>query len=234
MIIYGTKTFDLKTATFPFACSSCGHERQQIYVHRTFFSLYYIPLIPFKKIGLIKCPMCYREVKKGKFFKELASKVNPAEAKFQFKSILKSARTPFHAVASAYLIATLFAGVMTYWYYEEQKKSDQANFYRQKPSDNVIAIIKIQDDPYPYQIMYIPEIQEGEALIFDWKYGYKTLSDARGGLESAIDSTRNKSIKNHFFEPTIMSTEYFPFVEFADIHPLETKVDWRQFFADQQ
>lgn len=234
MIIYGTKTFDLKTASYPFACTDCGHERQQVHVHRTFFSLYYIPLIPFRKTGRIRCPMCYKEVKKNKFFKELASKINPAEAKFQFKSILKSARTPFHAVAASYLVATLFAGVMTYSFYEEQKNQDQVKVYVQNPTDNVIVIAKIKDSVYPYQMMYIPEIHDEEACVFDWKYGYETLSDAKHALELALNSIGNKRIKTNFFEPIVVSLKDFAQIEFMYVHTLDKRIDWRPFFSDQK
>jgi hypothetical protein len=178
--------------------------------------------------------MCYKEVKKNKFFKELASKINPAEAKFQFKSILKSARTPFHAVAASYLVATLFAGVMTYSFYEEQKNQDQVKVYVQNPTDNVIVIAKIKDSVYPYQMMYIPEIHDEEACVFDWKYGYETLSDAKHALELALNSIGNKRIKTNFFEPIVVSLKDFAQIEFMYVHTLDKRIDWRPFFSDQK
>lgn len=225
MIIYGTKTFDLKTASFPFACTDCGYEQQQVRIHRTFFSLYYIPLIPFRKSARICCPMCFKEVKKNKFFKELASKINPAEAKFQLKSILKSARTPFHAVAASYLAVTLFAGAMTYFYFDDQKNQYQAKVYTQNPTENVIGIAKINDTDYPFQMMFIPEIHGELVWVFDGKHGYKTSGDAKNALKSVLNSISNKKIKNNFFEPVVVPLKDFQQIEFVYVHALDKKID---------
>lgn len=234
MIIYGIKTFDLKTAPYPFACTNCGHERQQVHVHRTFFCLYHIPLVPFLKTGRIRCPVCYKEVKKNKFFKELSSRINPAEAKSQFKAIMKTARTPFHAITASYLVATLLAGVMTYSFYEEQNNQNQVKVYIQNPTDNVVLIAKIKDSVYPYQIIYIPEIHDGEALIFDWKYGYENLSDAKHALELALNSIGNRRIKTNFFEPYVVSLKDFGDTDLVFLQTLDKKVDWRPFFSDHK
>gem|GEM_PF-2897366 len=203
-------------------------------VDRTFFTLYHIPFIPFLRKARISCPICCREIKKNKFFKELASKINPAEAKFQFKSILKSARTPFHAIAASYLAATLVIGVMTYTYYEDLKHQNQVKAYQQNPTDNVLLIAKNNDSAYPYTIIYIPEIHEEEAIVFDWKYNYENFSDAKHALELAINSVSNKRIKTNFSEPYTIASKDISQIEYMYAHTFDKRIDWRPFFSDQK
>ncbi|MBA3604215.1 MAG: hypothetical protein H0W50_11405 [Parachlamydiaceae bacterium] len=233
MLIYGTKTIDFKTIDLPVACSECGHDHQLLQIYRKFFSLYCMPLIPLRKKGIVICPSCNRELKKKSFFKELGSKgLDPAQAKLHFESLLKATKTPLYMYALPMLILAFVIGVFAYASYESHLNKAQAKAYLQNPTDNALIIAKLENDTHSYQVMYIPEIRNQKALIFDWKYGYDSLGDAKKGLDLALQSIQNKKIKANFLEPIVTSVENFPMVEFVYVHILDKRVDWEESFFE--
>lgn len=51
-------------ATVPATCSNCHNQGMQHYVHaRTWFTLFFIPVIPYKSQHLLICPVCERGMK---------------------------------------------------------------------------------------------------------------------------------------------------------------------------
>lgn len=47
--------------TVPATCSNCHNQGMQHYVHaRTWFTLFFIPVIPYKSQRLLLCPVCQR------------------------------------------------------------------------------------------------------------------------------------------------------------------------------
>ncbi|MBO4456538.1 MAG: zinc-ribbon domain-containing protein [Butyrivibrio sp.] len=60
-IIYGTKAFrkDLGYTNKVYHCNNCNNNNQQLILrNRKFFTLYWIPLIPFSSKYYVSCPVC--------------------------------------------------------------------------------------------------------------------------------------------------------------------------------
>ncbi|MBA3603794.1 MAG: hypothetical protein H0W50_09190 [Parachlamydiaceae bacterium] len=166
MLIYGTKKIELKTIDLPVACTSCGHAQQRLQIYRKFVSLYFIPLIPLQKKSVVNCPSCFKELKGKIFFEGLATKeLDPVQAKFHFKSILKATKTPLYMYVLPFLLVALIAGVFAYGYHESQQSKVMLEEYLHSPVGNVITVIKSQEGAYPYHISYIAEINDQNAVV---------------------------------------------------------------------
>ena len=223
MIIYGIKNIPLKTLEFPVPCLSCGNEKQGIEVYCTCFSLFYIPFLPYRKRALLYCEACGKTQKMRDFFKKVSSK---KEAKSHFKSILKKIRVPFYLFATTGTAMALI-GAAAYLSYTSQKQiSIQAGSYSRKPISNALVVIKVEDDVYPYQIAYVPEVDNKEAIVFVWKYSYERKGDARKALSTVLNSLSTNTVEANFSEPYVVLLKDFSNLDFVYVEQLEKEFDW--------
>ncbi len=230
MIIYGTKAIPLKIVDIPLACSNCGHGQRHIHVFRNFFSLFFIPVLPLNKGALIHCPNCKKEQTKKEFLKEFEDNKDAAALKEQLKSMIREAKVPLYAYATTALAFCLVFGFAAFIYNENSKSSALAASYGQGPTANVLAIVRDQEEAFPYGINYISHIQDQEAVIFQWKYSYASQKDAQKDLLRVKSSISGNNLKKNFLEPVLVPLDAFHKVDFVHILPLSiAAVDLEQF-----
>ena len=231
MIIYGIKTIDLNTVHLPIVCTGCGHEQQSLQVYRNFFSLYFIPVIPLRKSGIITCPACSRQLKKKPFLKELATKkLDSAQAKFHFESIFKTAQTPLYMYIAPLLLAVAMIIYFANSFHQDQHGKELAEQYLQNPIGNVITVIKTtENSAYPYMITYIAEVSKETSVVFDWKYSYESIHDANEQVDLAYKSMRKNKLKEDFSGPYLVDTKDIKAAGIVRVHTLDKVIDWKAF-----
>lgn len=231
MIIYGIKTVDLNTIDLPIACTECGHDHQSLQIYRNFFSLYFIPVIPLHKSGVITCPLCSRQLQKKSFLKELAAKgLDSMQTKLHLNSIFKAVRTPLRMYAAPLLLAIAVITFFAYSFYQDRQEKELAKKYLQNPVGNVITVLKsIEDSTYPYLITYIAEVSDDTSVVFDWKYSYESLSGANREIDLAYASISKNKFIDDFNEPYLVHTEDIKTSDIVRVHPLNKSIDWKAF-----
>jgi hypothetical protein len=97
----------------------------------------------------------------------------------------------------------------------------QAASYSSKPFSNVLVVIKVKDDAYPYHLAYVQEINAQGATVLVWNYVYEKLSDARTAIQKALTSLRNQTVEANFSESYTVPLKEFSELDFVYIDPLE-------------
>lgn len=231
MLVYDIKTINLRRTNLPIACTSCGHENQSLQIYQKIFSLYFFPVIPLRKKGIITCPSCFRKLKEKSFIQECVSNgLDSKQIKFHFKSIFKTAKTPFHLYVTPFLLIAAVIAFFAYCYNEDLQKKELVQNYLQNPVGNVIAVVKSSEDlAYPYVITYIADVNEDATVVFDWRYGYESAGDAEHAVRLAYASVNENKLKANFGEPYLVHTEGIKATDIVRIYPLNKAVDWKQF-----
>lgn len=91
---FGKREYKVLGDTAPRKCEHCSHERPFKYVEeKRWFSLFFIPLFPYKKRNVVVCQVCGAGVedKEGIPYKE----VNNQEQKLNKESALKTIKEKF-------------------------------------------------------------------------------------------------------------------------------------------
>jgi hypothetical protein len=227
MIEFGTEPIELKTIDIQHSCSSCGYNHQKIHIYRVFFSLFHIPVIPLHKSAIVSCLRCGKQHDKEELVEELLSDgKNAKEVEVHLKAIIKETKVPFYTYVTTGLAFTFVIWLIASNYYEEHQSSIQLASYAQKPIDNVLVVFKA-DHAFPYHIMYIPQIVDGEAVIFEWKYAYRSLEDAKKEMAKVTISI-STTVKNNFYEPILVPLDAFLDSKFVHINPLPVTIDWKE------
>jgi len=155
--------------------------------------------------------------------------------KDHLKSIIKEERVPLYAYATTVLAFTLIFGFFAFIYYEDHQASLMAASYVEKPTGNVLAVMKNEDGVYPYSIFYVSHIRDQEAVVFEWKYSYASLKDARNDISTVKSSISDNQGKKHFMEPILASVESFPGEDFVYVLPLTiAALDLEQFQDEEE
>lgn len=229
MIIYGLKRVELNTSQLSVPCAECGHEHQWLHIYRNFFSLYFFPIIPLRKAGIVSCPGCSTELKKKAFFKQLDDQEYNHAAKHDVESVFNSARTPLYWFIAPICLIVIIMGVLTMSYHKSELEKQFLNEYRQNPSGNVIVISKSPTDVYPYFITYVPEVKGEYAAVFAWNYSYETMGDAKNAAHLASKSLSEGKLSDHFSEPYVILSESLQSENIVHVDPQERLAPWKQY-----
>lgn len=229
MLVYGIKRIELNTSQISLPCAECGHAHQWLHVYRNFFSLYFFPVIPLKKSGIVSCPGCSIEVKKKAFLKQLDAKEFNHTAKHDVESIFQAAKTPFYWFIAPLVLIVLIMGGLTMSYQTTELKKQYLSEYRQNPLGNVLVISKSPTDIYPYFITYVPDVRGEYAVVFAWNYSYETLADAKRASNLASKSIRDGKLQDHFSEPYLILRESLQADSVADVEPQTQLTPWKQY-----
>ncbi len=131
---------------------------------------------------------------------------------------------------SAYIapiIALTFIGAgIIYINYERQHVAPQAIDYTLKPKDNVLLIIKFEEDAHPYQIVYMPKIIGGNFIMLPWNHGYKSFSDAANALDDVRRELYDNKINKHFGHPRLIDQTTFNNFSIHKVDLLQKYSDW--------
>lgn len=229
MIIFGFKKIRLSNSQLSIPCAECGHEHQSLHIFRNFFSLYFFPAVPLKKLGIVSCPNCSTELKEKEFFKRLDAIEFNHEVKHRVKTAIKSAKTPFYWLIPPILLAICVMGFILMVRHEDELAEKNLTAYQQEPFGNVIVIFKSDTDAYPYAISYIPEIRGEYAAVFDWKYRYELLADAKRAIVLASKGIKEGKLKDQFGEPYIASREDFQSEAIVHVNRQDQLMEWKQY-----
>lgn len=229
MIVFGVKTIDLNTMELPIACTNCGHEHQFLHIYQNFFSLYFIPVVPLKKSGIITCPHCFRQLKKKLFLKELTAKgLDSLQTKLHFNSFFNAVKTPLRLYVAPLLFVIAVITFFVYCFYQERQDKELTEKYLLNPVGNVIAVLKTSENPsYPYQIAYIAEVSNETSVVFDWKYSYESVDGANQDIKLASASIIKNMLKEGFKGPYLVDTKEVKTSDIVRIHPLNKSIDWK-------
>lgn len=227
MIIYGTKHIELKNIEISQPCSSCGFGKQILHIYRKFISLFYIPVFPLRKNALVICPNCGNENTKNKLLKQLSTEgKDTGETKKLLDTIVKEARVPIYAYFTTAITLSILFGVLGYMYYNERQGSLAAAAYYDSPVENVLVIYRDEEEAFPYKIFYVPQFyDDGEAIVVEWMYAYKTLRDAKSDLDTVSSMLTTNSVAKNFIEPAVVPMDVIKELKLAYVKPLSFTVD---------
>lgn len=227
MIIYGTKHIELKRMPINHPCSLCGYGQQILHIFRKFIALFYIPVFPLRKNALVVCPSCGNENTKKSLLKQLnAEGKDTGETKKLLDTIVKEATVPLYAYFTCAIALAIFFGVIGYMYYNERQGSLAAAAYYDAPVENVLIIYRDDEEAFPYKIFYVPQYyDEGEAVVVEWMYAYKSLRDAKGDLDTASGMLTSNSVAKNFNEPVVVPMDVIRELKLVYVEPLSFTVD---------
>jgi hypothetical protein len=98
---WGRRTVNDKGPTLPLTCPNCGNERYWNLVNaKTWFTLFFIPVIPYNNDNYLLCPVCERGMELNSEQAERAKQLNGSTQAYlnkqiteeQYKQILENTR----------------------------------------------------------------------------------------------------------------------------------------------
>lgn len=176
MIIFGTAGH-IQPHNVPFArrCSTCGNDTFTLHFVQRWFHLFWIPMFPIGKAGIIRCPACNNEFDEPALSEEERATIQAEK---------KNVRTPRYAFAGLYVIA-IVAVLATYvsWMGDRHTAA-----YLAEPMRHDLYIIKGELDPeYPHMIFRLETIEEDSLGLTAANMGYIRESDAVNAAQKPGD-----------------------------------------------
>jgi hypothetical protein len=176
------------------ACSSCGNTTQSTFGVIRYFHIFWIPVLPYKKEVGTECQQCKQT---------LMGKEVPDNVRQDIKENVFTKGRLLPMFAGLILIA-LFAGSLAYINVERSKKEAA---YLANPAANDYYIVKLtemfegQDASYPYGVMKVQSIEEGELALQVGTYGYSEFGGARQAIK------KGETAKEGYFSEEMLSVE---------------------------
>jgi hypothetical protein len=176
------------------ACASCGNTTQITFGVIRYFQIFWIPVLPYKKEVGTECPQCKQT---------LMGKEVPETVRQDIKEQVFTGGKMLPMFAGLILIA-LLAGSLTFLNVERSKKEAA---YLANPAVNDYYIIKLtemfqgHDTSYPYGVMKLQSIEDGELTLRVGTYGYSEFSGARQAI------TRGETAKDGYFSEEMLYVE---------------------------
>lgn len=115
MTFFSTGRKELKSYILKLPCLKCNHEPQRISIYRTYFHLFFIPIIPFRKKAAFNCPHCGNSLSMRKFLKtQNMTSEQKTNVKSHLKDLIKQTRSPTYPLIflAIMIIALLGAFVL--------------------------------------------------------------------------------------------------------------------------
>lgn len=208
-LIYGTKTYVLQQDPLSFDCKMCKHPEQSMVVIKSFFSLYYIPLIPLRKKMIIHCPKCSKEMSKRRFLQELSllgkEWVNTRE---KMNQIVRSAKVPlkyYLPLLLTFFALCVFSGFI---YQSAGKQRIIIKQFQEDPQKNALLAINLKSKSFPYTLIYISGIDNDNVIFYPFVYSFENTFSIDKHLANAEEQIRVGDMKE-FGEELILTKEDF-------------------------
>lgn len=194
MILFGTKSKNIKTISTNTTCEHCGQTAIVMQVYQNYFHLYYIPFIPYKKVVSRECTYCKNVINHAELL-NLAE--NKAEAKKALKDLKKSVRTPLYMYSFWAIIIFL---ALCYCLFQNDRPSYDVQAYIEDPTDKAIVVFSGDDRFFgtaDYSCLYVHQKLDGLYETYLCKYCFLSESD----VNATVTKIR-QAIKRHD-EPTL-------------------------------
>jgi len=178
MIFYGTRAKSLGAqALGGVACQSCGQSGVVAHVFQKYFHIFWIPVLPYKKLVATECARCQQA---------LAGEDVPPMYQAQLETFRASVKTPWYMYTGLVLILFLVAG----GYYVYQKNQELRASYVAHPQVGDLYVIDVQkglalkDAQYPFRVLKITNVKDKTVTLVSGHYEYSAAS----GATEAIDA----------------------------------------------
>ncbi|EFB41058.1 MULTISPECIES: zinc-ribbon domain-containing protein [Parachlamydia] len=210
-IVYGVNPIHLVSHTLPIACSNCNHAQQQIDVYKNYFSLFWIPLIPFFRKAHVMCPSCKQEVEGVEFVKQQMARGESEETiQSKLNAVIKSAKEPLYPKIFQALVVLAIVIFYACYLYASQQMKKAIEMYLENPAANVLLVLKADDlGDYPYMVCYVSQVEGDMLVLQEWKYSYGSRRDARNSLETVERSIQKNQVEEKFYEEKVVSKSVF-------------------------
>lgn len=206
-LIYGTKTYVLQQIPLPVNCKKCEHPEQSMVVTKSFFSFYFIPLIPLRKKMIVCCPQCSQEISKRRFLKELSMQGKEWEnIREKMNQIVRSTKVPIKYYLPLLLTLIAVCVFSGFAYRGNVIQAEMVKQFQEDPQEKALVAIKLKDKSHPYTLIYISEIDNDNVIFHPISYSFDNPSSIDKCLTTAEEQIRMGDMKE-FDEKYILTKD---------------------------
>jgi len=165
MIIYGWNNRVIKEAPIDnISCEHCGNEKFKVKILGHYVHIFWIPLFPYKKQGLLECDHCKSVVSDH----QLANQLKDA-----MKRMKQSVKFPKYLFSGSALLIALFA----FLFINSNIREDREYGYLKNPEVGDVYHFKDSDEPteYKYYLWKAEELFEDSLYISTNGYAYNQV-----------------------------------------------------------
>lgn len=199
MIIWGYNTTTLGVVELPVKCKSCGSGSINILHTLRYFTLFWIPVFPYRKYKDFFCSMCDASIENDSF-------ENGAN-KHIIEGVPSTLKVPIWTFTGLVLIVLM----LIYGSYAESVERDLVDEFIKNPQENSTIIFRTNEyKDAPYTFARVVNINEDGIVLQYSKYAYSKKYKA---------SSESKNEANFDESMYIIATE-----ELADFNIIEVKI----------
>lgn len=224
---YSIKPIVLNTVTLPQACAQCGHENTVLTIYKKYLQICWVLMIPIRRNCSVRCPHCGHYANRKQFLAQLQKSGKDAEKiKEKLKSLVKSAKTPLYPKILFGCLALIVSAIIVVTAYDKRQSAASVAEYCASPHNNVLLIVKHEEEKFPYEILYIPKIEQDQAVILPSKYAYKRQNDAEKALAEIKRAIAQKDVSNVLQESLEVDTQTLLSFSIVYVGSVATKIEW--------
>lgn len=186
MIVWGSSSLNIKAKNLGAACRACESGSVSLSAVQQVFTLYWIPLIPLKKIKQVVCQSCSTTYPVELY----AEYLGPRETKF---------KTPWYSFSGLIIIALVFS--MLYLSVLNSEKRIQA--FKDNPTvDSYFIFENLEDEnkAKPYAFAKILKVTDGKIKVYYSTYSYSNEDMAYKEAKLAKSSNEESALKYKVYE----------------------------------
>jgi len=191
MIVFGTGVKRLDSSNLDTAkCPSCANYSLKVAIFQKYFSIFFIPVFPYKKVATVQCAQCESTLEEKNF---------PIDIKKGVEIKKQDVKTPIYLFIGLILLFV----ASSYYYYSTVQEEQKIQSYLKEPrvNDYYIMDIKNAKDPtYKYLIFKVNKVESDsiQFLIGQYLYNGKT-----GAKKAIHQGTVNE--QGYFVKPTVIA-----------------------------
>lgn len=194
MFIWGWNTKSIGNTVTNLECSHCQYPNIVIAAFQKFFDVFFIPTIPLTKDHILICPNCETQFSMGGYGIDLDS--------------IPKVKTPWWGYVGLFILALGISGIVILSMFVEPRNK---NINVENLMANDVVVLKDKDNAdFPYALLKITQVDNGELVFVHGKYGYSSAYQA--------GKAARKNRENNFYEDTYeASVDEFKKLEIMDI-----------------
>jgi predicted RNA-binding Zn-ribbon protein involved in translation (DUF1610 family) len=206
--LYSLKSIVLNKVSVRLPCPNCAHPNQLLTVYKKYFQVSWLLMIPIRRNGELSCPNCGNTVCKQKLVNDLQQSGHEARKMVELVNThIKEAKSPRYPTVLFSCLLLIFAFFFVMGKYESKKTSIIVKNYCDNPKNNVLMIVEGDNEEFPYNVIYVSEIDKEKAVILTSKYAYKHLRDAQKTFRNIKEALLNKNFSEDLDEQIVLKTE---------------------------